>query len=169
MQVPTHLVVHCSALADLGCLIRSAFPSPPACPAKLERSGHDLVSDPVTEQDAKWKLIAFCLRAPESVGGMLEKVSGCGAGVERMAASATASMACAAAAAAIPSAASQPLLPVDGRTAPWPRRRIPGRGASHSPTRLPVAIHLRDVAASLRLRGRYDGPTSDVLFLEREI
>jgi len=30
MQVPTHLVVHCSALADLGCLIRSCFPSPPA-------------------------------------------------------------------------------------------------------------------------------------------
>lgn len=30
MQVPTHLVVHCNALADLGCLIRSCFPSPPA-------------------------------------------------------------------------------------------------------------------------------------------
>lgn len=30
MQVPTHLVVHCSAFADLGCLIRSCFPSPPA-------------------------------------------------------------------------------------------------------------------------------------------
>jgi len=28
--VPTHLVVHCSAFADLGCLIRSCFPSPPA-------------------------------------------------------------------------------------------------------------------------------------------
>jgi len=42
MQVPTHLVVHCSALADLGCLIRSAFPSPPA---QLSSAQDALVSE----------------------------------------------------------------------------------------------------------------------------
>lgn len=106
---------------------------------------------------------SYVLRAPESVGGMLEKVSGCGAGVERMAASATATTACAAA--VIPQAAP----PRRRQNSAVVASRNPGRAvAAGQPLGLAaVAIHLRDVAASLRLRGRYDGPTSAVLFLER--